>query len=306
MLRQALLWASTNPLLAERLPRFGFVKRATRRFMPGEELEDALGAAAELAKGGIAATLTLLGENLASEAEADEVLEHYRGVSTAVAGKGVDAEISVKPTQLGLDYDVDRTRDRIASLVHATPSLVWIDMESSKYVDATLDIFRSLRAESANVGVALQSYLHRTEKDLESLLPLDPSIRVVKGAYQEPPSIAMPKKSDVDRSFVRIASRLLRARAQGAKGRPVIASHDPRMIAEAGRMAVELGLAKGSYEHALLYGIARPVQQRLARNGHRVRVLISYGSAWFPWYMRRLAERPANLWFVAKQIVGQG
>jgi proline dehydrogenase len=304
MLRQALLWASTNPFLAERLPRYGFVKRATRRFMPGERLEDALAAAGGLAEAGIASTLTLLGENLRSEAEADEVAAHYREAVVAVARQGLDAEISVKPTQLGLDFDGDRTRDRIARLVRATESMVWIDMESSKYVDATLGIFRSLRAERANVGVCIQAYLHRTEADLGALLPLDPSIRIVKGAYQEPAAVAMAKKSDVDRAFVRAASRLLRARAKGGTGRPVIATHDPRMIAEANRMAVELGLAKSSFEYALLFGIARQEQQRLARHGYRVRVLISYGSAWFPWYMRRLAERPANLWFVAKQILG--
>lgn len=304
MLRQALLWASTNPMLAERLPRYGFVRRATRRFMPGEHLDDATRAAASLGQGGIASTLTLLGEHLRAESEADEVLGHYRDVLAAIAKQGIDAEISVKPTQLGLDFGAPATLDRLASLVRTTPSTVWIDMESSKYVDATLDIYRSLRRECPNVGVCLQSYLQRTEADLEALLPLDPSIRVVKGAYQEPASVAIAKKGDVDRAFVRIASRLLRARAQGATGRPVIATHDPKMIAEAGRMAVELGLAKGTYEYSLLYGIARPEQQRLARNGHRVRVLISYGEAWFPWYMRRLAERPANLWFVAKQVVG--
>jgi proline dehydrogenase len=304
MLRQALLWASTNPFLAERLPRYEFVKRATRRFMPGEGLGDALDAAGVLAEAGVASTLTLLGENLRSEAEADEVEAHYLESVASVGSRGLDAEVSVKPTQLGLDFDVDRTRDRIARLVRATPSTVWIDMESSKYVDATLEIFRSLRAESANVGVCLQAYLHRTEADLGALLPLDPSIRIVKGAYQEPPSVAMAKKSDVDRAFVRAASRLLRARAKGGTGRPVIATHDPRMTAEANRMAVELGLTRDSFEHALLFGIARQEQQRLARHGYRVRVLISYGSAWFPWYMRRLAERPANLWFVAKQIFG--
>jgi proline dehydrogenase len=304
MLRQALLWASTNQVLAERLPRYGFVRRATRRFMPGEHLEDALGAASELGGNGIGATVTLLGENLASEAEADSVLEHYHEALAAIEKKGLHAEISVKPTQLGLDFGTAKAHDRIATLVRATRSTVWIDMESSKYVDATLDIYRSLRAGSSNVGVCLQAYLHRTQADLDALLPLDPSIRVVKGAYKEAPGVAMPRKSDVDRAFVRIASRLLRARAQGGSGRPVIATHDPRMLAEAGRMAVELGLAKGTYEYALLYGIARAEQQRLARNGHRVRVLISYGSAWFPWYMRRLAERPANLWFVAKQIAG--
>ena len=305
MLRQALLWASTNPLLAERLPRYAFVKRATRRFMPGEELEDALAAAGDLATASIQSTLTQLGENLRSESEADAVTEHYRGVLAAMEKQGLGAEISVKPTQLGLDFGVERTCARILDLARRTRSTVWIDMESSTYVDRTLEIFRALKRDVPNVGVCLQAYLRRTEADLESLLPLDPSIRIVKGAYREATAVAFPRKADVDRSFVRIASRLLRARAQGGKGRPVIASHDPRMIAEAGRMAVELGLAKGAFEYALLFGIAREEQRRLARNGHAVRVLISYGSAWFPWYMRRLAERPANLWFVARQIVGR-
>ncbi|MGE0160643.1 MAG: proline dehydrogenase family protein [Gemmatimonadales bacterium] len=304
MLRRALLWASTNPFLAERLPRYGFVKRATRRFMPGERLDDALAAAQDLAGQGITSTVTLLGENLRSEAEADEVGTHYRNALAALTQRGLDAEISVKPTQLGLDFSVERTRDRIAALMRATPSTVWIDMEGSSYVDPTLELFRGLRAEGPNVGVALQAYLHRTSADLDALLPLDPSIRVVKGAYQEPPDVAMASKSDVDRAFVRITSRLLRARSQGGQGRPVVATHDPRMIAEANRLAVELGLAKDAFEYALLFGIARAEQQRLARHGYRVRVLISYGSAWFPWYMRRLAERPANLWFVAKQMFG--
>jgi proline dehydrogenase len=304
MLRQALLWASTNPFLAGRLPRYRFVTRATRRFMPGERLEDALGAADELGRAGIQSTVTLLGENHSAEAEADEVLAHYLDALVQISSRKVDAEVSVKPTQLGLDFDTQRTRNRIAKIMKATTSVVWIDMESSKYVDRTLEIFRSLRAEGSNVGVAIQAYLHRTSSDIDALLPLDPSIRIVKGAYQEPPDVAMPRKSDVDRAFVRVASRLLRARAQGGTGRPVIATHDPKMIGEASRMAVELGLAKNAFEYALLYGIARPEQQRLARHGYRVRVLISYGSAWFPWYMRRLAERPANLWFVAKQIFG--
>lgn len=306
MLRNALLWASTNPFLAERLPRYGFVKRATRRFMPGEGLEDALGAARSLASEGIASTLTLLGENLSTAASADGVVEHYHTVLDAADANDLDVEISVKPTQVGLDLGAEATHDRIAKLVRATKSIVWIDMEHSNHVDATLDIFRSLRKERDNVGLCLQSYLMRTEEDLESLLPLDPSIRLVKGAYHESPEVAFPRKGDVDRSFVKLASRLLRARAQGGEGRPVIATHDDRMIGEAKRLAYELGLDKSAYEYGLLYGISTGEQMRLARGDQRVRVLISYGSAWFPWYMRRLAERPANLGFVAKQLFRGG
>jgi len=306
LLRKTLLWASTNPWMAQRLPRLGFVRRATRRFMPGEDMQDALAAAEVLAKDGLASTLTLLGENLESLAEADEVVTHYVTVLQEIEKRGLDAEISVKPTQLGLDFGLDAARERLARLVSATESLVWVDMEASRYVEDTLTLFREARQKSSNVGVCVQSYLHRTADDLESLLTLEPAIRVVKGAYHEPESVAMARKAEVDRSFVQLSSTLLRFRrgAPAPTSRPVIATHDPKMIGEANRLAYELGLDKKAYEFGMLYGIAQSEQRRLARAGHPVRVLISYGPAWFPWYMRRLAERPANLWFVAKQLLG--
>jgi len=234
------------------------------------------------------------------------VLAHYETVLAAIAENGLAAEVSVKPTQVGLDFGAAETHDRIEKLVRSTDTTVWIDMEHSPHVDATLEIYRSLRREHANVGLCLQSYLRRTEADLDALLPLDPSIRVVKGAYMEPPDVAFPSKADVDRNFVKLTSKLLRARSQGAKGRIMVATHDDKMIGEANRLAFELGLEKDAYEFSMLYGIATGEQQRLARAGYGVRVLISYGAAWFPWYMRRLAERPANLWFVIKQLFRGG
>ena len=304
MLRDALLWASTNPTLAEKLPRYRFVKKATKRFMPGEDLADALREAEALSAMNIASTTTLLGENLTSLDEADGVVTHYLGALAEIEQRGLPAEISVKPTQLGLDFGVDAARDRLTQLANATSSLVWVDMEGSAYVDRTLDMFRSVKNDQGNVGLCIQSYLKRTESDLEALLPLDPAIRVVKGAYNEPPSIAFENKADVDRNFVKLTQTLLRARLNGGEGRPVLGTHDPKMIGEANRIAYELGLAKDKYEFAMLFGIQRAEQERLARTGHGMRVLVSYGSAWFPWYMRRLAERPANLWFVAKQLIG--
>jgi proline dehydrogenase len=165
-------------------------------------------------------------------------------------------------------------------------------------------MYRSVRDQAPNVGLCIQAYLRRTRDDLEALLPLDPSIRLVKGAYNEPESVAFPKKGEVDRNYTVLTQTLLRARHAGGGGRPVLGTHDPRMIGEANRIAYELGLAKDRYEFGMLFGIQRAEQERLARAGHEVRVQISYGRAWFPWYMRRLAERPANLWFVAKQLVG--
>lgn len=304
MLRNALLWASTNPFLSERLPRYRFVRKATKRFMPGEERSNALAEAKVLAAEGIDSTITLLGENLTSLDEADVVLAHYRAALTEIEASGVDTEISVKPTQLGLDFGTREARDRLAQLAASTSSLVWVDMEGSEHVDATLEIFRSVKEEHGNVGVCLQSYLRRTKDDLKDLMDLDPAIRLVKGAYNEPPEVAFPKKTEADRNFVELTQALLRARKAGGSGRPVLGTHDPRMIGEASRIAYELDLEKDRFEYAMLFGIRRPEQARLARQGHRVRVLISYGEAWFPWYMRRLAERPANLWFVAKQLVG--
>jgi proline dehydrogenase len=305
MLRNALLWASTNPFLAQRLPTYRFVRKATSRFMPGETLDDALREAARLQGEGIPTTFTLLGENVTTPEEADAVADHYLEVLAAVRTRGLDTEVSVKPTQLGLDLGAEEATHRLERIVRAGEGgLVFVDMESSAYVDVTLEMFRAVRQDHANVGLCLQAYLHRTVKDLEDLLPLNPAIRLVKGAYKEPPEVAFAKKADVDQNFIRLTSMLLRARKEGRAGRPVMGTHDPRMIGEANRMAFELELPKDAYEVAMLYGIQTAEQHRLVRTGHTVRVLVAYGKHWFPWYMRRLAERPANVWFVVKQLVG--
>jgi proline dehydrogenase len=305
MLRNALLWASSNPYLAERLPRARFVQRATRRFLPGERLEDALNEARRLQREGAATTVTLLGENVATPADADAVAEHYLGAMETIREAGLGTEISVKLTQLGLDQDLDATRHRLDRLAQGCDpgALVWLDMESSAYVDRTLEVFRAVREDHQNVGICLQAYLQRTKADLEKLLPLHPAVRLVKGAYREPPDVAFPRKADVDQNYIRLTSMLMRARKEGRAGRPVVGTHDSRMVGEANRMAHELGLAKDAYEISMLYGIRTAEQERLVRSGYTLRVLVSYGSHWFPWYMRRLAERPANVWFVLRQLL---
>ncbi len=307
LMRNILLAASTNPWLRDRATRYGFVRRSVRRFWPGEDVEDALRAALELQPERMTTILTKLGENLTRAEEAAEVTEHYLDVLDKVAAAGLDAQVSVKPTQLGLDLDralCERNLDRLLERAALRNNFIWIDMESSRYVDPTLELFRRARAKTSRIGVALQAYLYRTAQDVESLIPLGPAIRIVKGAYLEPASIAYPQKADVDENFYKLCLRLLAADARQPGALLHIATHD---VALADRLIAHIegqNVPASAYEFAMLYGIQRQQQLRLARMGKRVRVLISYGEYWFPWYMRRLAERPANVWFVIKNMAG--
>ena len=307
MMRKVLLAGSTNPWLRNRATRTAFVRRSVSRFMPGEQIDDAIRAAAELKPQGITTILTKLGENLTAVAEAEEVTLHYLDVLDRIATAGLDAEISVKPTQLGLDLDralCERNLDRLIARAEQRSNFVWIDMEGSPYVDPTLDLFRRTRAKTARIGIALQAYLYRTETDVESLVPLGARIRIVKGAYLEPSEIAFPRKADVDANYFKLCTRLLAPDARKPGALLHIATHD---IPLADRLAAYIGqqhVPSSAYEFAMLYGIQRGQQMRLASEGRRLRVLISYGEYWFPWYMRRLAERPANVWFVVRTMFG--
>ena len=307
LLRTALLAGSQSRWLRERAMRRAFVRRAVARFMPGEDVEDALAAAAALRGAGLGAVLTRLGENVTDDTEADAVAAHYLDLLERVRGDGGAVEISVKPTQLGLDLDEPRCRARLLRLVERaarTGNFVWIDMEQTAYTDATLRLCAQARAGQEAVGVCLQSYLRRTAADLEALLAMGAGVRLVKGAYREPASLAFPRKADVDASYLALARRLIGARAGGGGGRSVFGTHDRRLIRLIEEDAARAGLGHTAAEFHLLYGIQRGEQERLARAGWPVRVLISYGSHWFPWYMRRLAERPANVLFVAKSLLG--
>jgi len=305
--RNVLLAMSTNAWLRERATRTGFVRRSVSKFMPGERLEDAMNAAAEQQTHGIGTIFTSLGENLTRLEEAEDVTAHYLDVMDRVQAAGLRAQISVKPTQLGLDLDKEicyRNLQRLVDRAAERDNFIWIDMESSPYVDPTLDLFRRTRARSPRVGIALQAYLYRTEKDIESLIPLGAAIRIVKGAYLEPPAIAFPKKADVDENFYKLSCRLLASDAQRAGGLLHVATHDPRLVDRLATFIDSHNVPRSAYEYAMLYGIQRPLQQRLVKAGRPLRVLIAYGEYWFPWYMRRLAERPANVWFVVKNIIG--
>jgi proline dehydrogenase len=307
VMRNMLLKASENSWLRERAPRYRFIRRSVERFLPGEELSDALAAAGRLAERGIATLLTHLGENVAERAEAEGVTNHYLQALDRIRAASLPSEISVKLTQLGLDLDAGFCYDNLEKLLRhsreATPGrLVWIDMEHSPYVDVTLDLYRRARKEFPNVGVCLQAYLYRTERDIESLVSIGAAVRLVKGAYNEPSEIAHPKKSDVDESYFQLARKLLSSQARAAGVRAALATHDTKLIARISGWAASEGIAKNQTEFAMLYGIQRAEQERLAREGYRVSVLVSYGAYWFPWFMRRLAERPANILFLAKNI----
>ena len=303
--RNVLLAMSTNAWLRERATKTAFVRRSVSAFMPGEELEDAMRAAAVQERSGASTIFTKLGENVTHADEAEAVTRHYLDAMDKVQAAGLRAQVSVKPTQLGLDLDkamCTRNLHRLVDHAGARGNFVWIDMESSPYVDPTIELFRRARERSPLVGIALQAYLHRTEKDIEALLPLGAAIRLVKGAYLEPANIAFPKKPDVDENFFKLSCRLLSEDAQKAGGLLHIATHDGTLVERLGRVIEERKVPNSAYEYAMLYGIQRPLQQRLVQAGKPLRVLIAYGEYWFPWYMRRLAERPANVGFVIKNI----
>jgi proline dehydrogenase len=305
--RKALLAGSTNAWLRERATKTPFVRRSVSRFMPGETMDDALRAAGELKGERITTILTRLGENITRIEEAEEVMQHYLELLDKVASAGLDAHVSIKPTQLGLDQDVALCRKNLERLIERTErhgNFLWIDMESSAYVDPTLELFRYGRARTPRIGLALQAYLFRTAQDLEALVPLGSAVRIVKGAYLEPPSVAYPKKSDVDENFYHLCVRLMQPDAIGSGCLLHIATHDMTLVDRLSGWIAEAKIPQSAYEFAMLYGIQRGQQHRLAREGRRLRVLISYGEYWFPWYMRRLAERPANVWFVVKNMFG--
>ena len=307
LLRRALLAGSQSRWLRERAMRRAFVRRAVSRFMPGEDVSDALAATVSLRRAGMGAVLTRLGENVATEAEADAVAAHYLELLERVKDESGAVEISVKPTQLGLDLDEGRCAERLLALAaraESTGNFVWIDMEQTAYTDATLRLVRQARARHPRVGVCLQSYLRRTAADLESLLPTGAGIRLVKGAYAEPPHVAFPAKRDVDLAYYDLAVELLNA-ASKAQALPIFGTHDMGLLERLVTKASSLGLENGGYEIHMLYGIRMAEQKALAAKGRTVKTLISYGSSWFPWYMRRLAERPANVWFVAKSMLSR-
>lgn len=305
VMRSLLLAGSQSQWLKEQATRYGFVRRSVERFMPGEELEDALRAARTLEDQGIGTVFTKLGENITERHEAESVTDHYLGVFEKLAERRLGTEVSVKLTQLGLDIDPDFCYAQVERLILAAPtgSIVWIDMESTQYTDITLDLYRRALRKYSNVGVCLQAYLYRTADDIAKLLPMAPAVRLVKGAYREPAEVAFPKKADVDENFFDLTRMLLGDEARKLGARYVAATHDAALIRRIQDWTSGQRIPKQDFAFTMLYGIQRGEQIRLSKEGHVSKCLIAYGPYWFPWFMRRLAERPANVLFVARNLL---
>ncbi len=305
-MRRLLLWMARNAWLRRTLPRLWFARRAVRRFMPGEDADTALAAGATFERDGIVPLYTRLGENLSAIEDADATAAEYVAMIDRMAADGSLGEVSVKLTQLGFDFDVERTFAHVSRLADRAATHgrdVWIDMEGSAYVEATVAFYERLKAVHPNTGLCLQAYLRRTAADIQRLLPLDPRIRLVKGAYDEPATIAYRRRPEVDGNFLALAVELLGAIAGGSSVRLGLGTHDVRLVEQIAAHADALGVPRSAYEVQMLYGIRAAEQRRLAGAGFVVRTLIAYGPAWYPWYMRRLAERPANVLFALRQAL---
>jgi proline dehydrogenase len=299
--RTALLYLSRSEGFKRFLTRFRAFNNVTSRFVAGEALGDAVRVVGELNRKGMSASFDHLGESITSaEATREEVREYIR-VLESIKQNRLDSNVSVKLTQLGLDIDRELCGENTRSIVQAAARLgnfVRIDMEDSTKTEGTIEIFKRLRSDFENVGIVIQAYLYRSERDVDELLAMKSRIRLCKGAYNEPPSVAFPNKQDVDANFVRLMKKLLSSGVYHG-----IATHDSNMIEATKRFVSENSLGNDQFEFQMLYGVRRELQERLVADGFRARVYVPYGRHWYPYFMRRLAERPANIWFVVKNLL---
>jgi proline dehydrogenase len=309
MLRHAFLYLAEQPAIKDMALRFSFAEQIAFRFVAAEELENALQVVEGLNERSLLVTLDHLGENVVSLHDARSATETYLGIFDAIDGTDVRANISVKLTQLGLALDKDVAQEHLIQIVaraHQYGNSVEVDMEGSDYTQLTLEIFHCVRhAGYENVGAVVQAYLYRTEADIEQLIPLGGKIRLCKGAYDEPAEIAFQRRADVDANFVRLAQLLFGPEAKANGVVPAIASHDEAMIGAAKEAARQNDWPREDFEFQMLYGVRRNLQADLASAGYSVRVYVPYGTEWYPYFMRRMAERPANVIFVGRALLGQ-
>lgn len=300
--RSALIYLSRQEGLKDFATRFAPFKKLTRRFIAGESIDEAVAAIREINARGGSASFDHLNESVASTAETEAEVTEYLDVLARIEESGIDSNVSIKLTQFGLEIDRELTHRNARRVVEDAVrrgNFVRIDMEGSNVTQATIDIFKRLRAEFGlnDVGIVLQSYLYRTENDARDLLKIPARIRLCKGAYDEPAEVAYPNKADADSNYVRVMQILLSSGIYHG-----IATHDPKMIDATIDFANREGISKDAFEFQMLYGIRRDLQEQLARDGYGLRVYVPYGKHWYPYFMRRLAERPANIWFVLKNL----
>jgi proline dehydrogenase len=301
MLRTPLLYLSQRKGFKQLIMRLGISRQLALRFVAGDTLADAIAAVRALNASGIRASLDYLGENVVAVEDARRAAAAFVAALNRIAAEGVDSNVSIKLTQMGLDLSLDLCQQNVEAILQVAAergNFVRIDMESSACVGPTLNFYEHLRAKGyQNVGVVIQSYLYRSQADVEKLIEMHARVRLVKGAYNEPPSVAFPRKRDVDENYIRLAERLLEH-----GNYPAIATHDERIIEWTKRFTAERGIGRERFEFQLLYGIRRDLQQQLAAEGYNVRVYVPYGGEWYGYLMRRIAERPANLFFVLSHL----
>jgi proline dehydrogenase len=304
LLRSAFIALSRNPVLRRFGERSSVGTRLSSRFVAGMEIDDALRVAAAVNKQGMAVSLDSLGESVTSEHEAHTAAEIYHRLLDAIAARKLNANVSVKLTQMGLSLShelAEGIAESLAEHARSCGSFVRIDMEDSSLTQVTLDIVRRIHSRPGlrgAIGTVIQSYLYRSQADVEQLLAEGIRIRLCKGAYKEPAEVAFPRKADVDANYVRLSCMLLDSPIYHG-----LATHDPAMINAAKSFASQHGVETSRYEFQMLYGVRRDLQRELVQDGYNVRVYIPFGREWYPYFMRRLAERPANVFFIAKNLL---
>ncbi|MBI5928393.1 MAG: proline dehydrogenase family protein [Chloroflexi bacterium] len=305
MLRSTFLYLSSAGWSRKFVTSLGLARRAARRFVAGETLQEAVDAARELNKKGLLVSLDQLGESVHNEQQANHATDEYIGLLEAIKANDLRSSSSVKLTQLGLDISDDLCLNNMRRLLTKAKELgvaVTIDMESTAYTDRTIQIFRTLRPEFDNVGTVIQAYLYRSEADMDQLATEGARVRLCKGAYKEPADKAFPQKADVDDNYIKIVHQYMTPENIQHGAYLEVASHDPKMIEATQRHVTKHNIASDKFEFQMLYGIRSATQLELAQQGFQVRVYVPYGTEWYPYFMRRLAERPANVWFMAKNL----
>jgi proline dehydrogenase len=301
--KSALIWLSRQEGLKDFAARFGFFKKLTTRFVAGEDIDEAVSHIREINAENCSASFDHLNESVGSDAEAEAEVSEYLHILEQITETGINSNVSIKLTQFGLGLDPElayRNARRVVEDAHNRGNFVRVDMEDSSVTQVTIDIFKRLRAEFDlnTVGIVLQSYLHRTYADAQELVKIPARIRICKGAYLEPPEVAFPDKKDVDANYVKVMQLLLSSGTYHG-----IATHDPKMVDATVDFALREKIGKDKFEFQMLFGVRRDLQRQLAHDGYNVRIYVPYGKHWYPYFMRRLAERPANVWFVLKNVL---